>query len=102
MKHDTYIVSNWTKEVVQAQKASFATRYHYYKEFRESYCDLFDMRDFHYYAEMIGCDVVYLLRMAKRTTDPDYRPRARDLGFRRWFYRNHGHSITKPFQYDAA
>jgi hypothetical protein len=98
----TYIISSWKQEVKQQVKQARETkqsRYAALKEFKESFCDLFDMADFYYYAERIGCNVAYLLNMAKYTTDADYKryyQRARNLQFRRQFYRDNGHSITKP------
>jgi len=103
MKPETYIVSNWSQEVKQQQrqvKESKHKRYEALKEFKESVCDLFDMADFYYYAERIGCNVTYLLNCAKYSTDADYKKYkkgARDLQIRRQFYKENGHSITKPF-----
>ena len=101
MKQDTYIVSNWQREqvkVIEQQKDSKAQRFAALKEFKESICDLFDMADFYYYAERIGCNVSYVLRIAQYSTDANYikyvKP-TRDIQFRRWFYINNGYSITK-------
>jgi hypothetical protein len=96
---ETYIVSSWkaeTKKIQEQQAASKQDRYAALKEFKDSLCDLFSMADFYYYAERIGCDVSYVLRIARYSTDKDYRRPPRDLQFRWQFYREHGHSITKP------
>lgn len=98
---DTYIISSWSAEQqkqVQQDKASKQDRYAALKEFRESFCDLFNAADFYYYAERIGCNVSYLLRAAKYTTDPEYKKYYkphRDIDFRYWFWKQNGHSITK-------
>lgn len=104
MKQETYIVSTWSREVIkqqEQQKQSKIARYNALKEFKESVCDIFDMADFYYYAELIGCDVIYLLRIARYSTDQEYikyQKRARNLSHRRQFYIENGHSITKqPF-----
>jgi|694.fasta_scaffold129371_8 hypothetical protein len=103
MKQDTYIVSNWSREVEQQKrqaKESKKERYYFLKEFRESCCDFFDMADFYYYAEKIGCNVSYLLNCAKYSTDIEYKKYlkpARNLQHRIQFYKDNGHSITKPF-----
>lgn len=103
---DIYIVSNWSKEVKHQQrqvKESKQKRYAALTEFKQSVCDLFDMADFYYYAELIGCDVSYLLNCAKYTTDPDYKKyhtNRRNLQFRRQFYIDNGHSITKPYNWE--
>ena len=105
MQKSTYIVSNWSNEVKQQQrqqKDSKQKRYEALKEFKESVCDLFDMADFYYYAERIGCNVTYLLNCAKYSTDKDFKKyyqHSRNLAFRRRFYLDNGHSITKPFQW---
>jgi hypothetical protein len=106
MKAETYIISSFSKEVTkQAEqvKISKQQRYKALKEFKESVCDLFDMADFYYYAELINCNVSYLLNIAKYSTDAEYkkyvRP-ARDLQNRRQFYKDNGHSMTKPFQWN--
>lgn len=102
MKADTYIISSWEHEVKQQQrqvKASKQARYEALKEFKESICDLFDAADFYYYAETIGCNVTYLLRIARYSTDDiyiKYMKPARNLQFRRQWYLDNGHSITKP------
>lgn len=101
MKFETYIISTWDAEVnkqKQQQKISKYKRYEALKEFKDSVCDLFDMADFYYYAEKIGCDVSYLLNIALYSWDARYKKyymRQRDLSFRRWFYIQNGHSITK-------
>ncbi len=97
MKADYQIVSfaREQKKVKQQQKADKQTRYNYLKEFRESLCDMFDMADFYYYAENIGCNVSYLLNCARYSTDSNYQRRPRSLSFRRQFYIENGHSITK-------
>jgi len=101
MMANTYIISSWEHEVKQQKrqvKESKKSRYEALKEFKESVCDLFSMADFYYYAERIECNVSYLLNCAKYTTDQQYikyiKP-ARNLQFRRQFYRDNGHSITK-------
>ena len=96
---ETYIVSSWNAEIKKAQEqqaASKQERYAALKEFKDSLCDLFSMADFYYYAERIGCDVSYVLNIAKFSTDKNYRQPQRDLQFRRRYYREHGFSITKP------
>jgi hypothetical protein len=95
----TYTVSTWNaeiKKVQQQRQATMQERYTALKEFKDSLCDLFSMADFHYYAERIGCNVSYVLNIAKFSTDKDYRRPPRDINFRYQFYRQHGHSITKP------
>jgi hypothetical protein len=75
MKHETYIVSNWRQEeqqVKQQQKQAIAERFNKFKEFRQSYCDLFSYSDFCYYAELTGLKVATLYRLARYTTDPGY------------------------------
>jgi hypothetical protein len=84
------------KHIQEINKAAKSERYRYLKEFRESYCDLFDMADFYYYAEMIGCKVGYLLNCARYTTDKTYRRLPRNIDFRYQFWKDNGHSITKP------
>ncbi len=102
MKIETYIISNWQKEIKQTkhqQQVNKQYKFNKLMEFKESVCDMFTMADFYYYAEEIGCNVSYLLNMAIYSNDVRYikyiKP-ARDLQFRRWFYINNGHSITKP------
>ncbi len=99
MKQDTAIYEiKGIKHIQEINKQAKEQRYKYLKEFSESYCDLFDMQDFYYYAEMIGCKVSYLLNRAKYTDSDEYRKygrRQRNLFFRRQFYINNGHSITK-------
>ena len=102
MKQETYIISNWSKETKQQKqqaKTAKAERYAALQEFKTSVCDMFDMADFYYYAEKIGCKVNYLLNIATYSDSEIYKkymkPR-RDLYFRRRFYFDNGHSITKP------
>ena len=103
MKHQTVIVTNWHQEINQAkeqqqkqQQERKAEQRRYWKEFRESICDIFDAADFYFYSEKTGVKVTNLLRLARYSTDPDYRRPARRLAFRRQFYIENGHSITKP------
>lgn len=110
MKAETVIISNWNAEVKKAQQRhqeqqqkNKQQQRHYFKEFRESFCDLFDLADFQFYSEMTGLKVQTLLRLAKYTTSEDYKKyhrRERDIFFRRQFYLEHGHSITKPFKWE--
>jgi hypothetical protein len=101
MKQQTYIVSNWSQEVKaqqQQQVQSKQDRYNALQEFKSSVCDLFDMADFYYYAELIGCKVSYLLNIALYSDSEQYKRyhrRQRDIDHRYQFYINNGHSITK-------
>jgi len=40
-------------------------RLHYYREFKDSYCDLFDLADFEFYAEMTGLKLSTIFQLAK-------------------------------------
>lgn len=93
-----YEIVNFAKEQQQVKKQTEQQkkyRYQKLKEFRESECDLFDMQDFYYYADEIGCNVRYLLNCARYSSDNKNRI-ARNLQYRREFYLQNGHSITKP------
>lgn len=102
MKAETYIISSWKQEVKAEQKQQVKAkqeRYKYLKEFKESVCDLFDMADFYYYAEMIGCKVSYLLNIAMYSHDEryiKYHKRARNIDYRYQFWKDNGQSVTKP------
>ncbi len=69
MHQSTYIISNWTKQAEEVKKVSLATRYAYYKEFKESVCDMFSYQDFEHYAEMTGLKFSTIKRMAKYSPD---------------------------------
>lgn len=107
MKHQTVIVSNWQQATAQAQEQQrkqqeqrTAEKRHYWQEFRESLCDLFDWADFEFYSEKTGVKVESLRRLARYSTDPDYRRPARDIDLRYQFWKDNGHSITKPYKWD--
>jgi len=52
-------------QAVKAQKENKKERLLKYKEFKDSICDLFDMRDFYYYAEVTGLKIETILSLAK-------------------------------------
>lgn len=52
-------------------KAVEQKRLEYLTEFKESYCDLFDMADFEHYAEMTGLPLSEILSLARYHED-DY------------------------------
>jgi hypothetical protein len=77
MKHNTYIVKSWTAEVKkqeQKQAEQKAEKYRYYKEFKQSVCDMFTTADFEYYSEMTGLKYSTIKNLARYSpTAADYQ-----------------------------